>query len=121
MGTKDGKSVQKELSETESAALFGKMIGDKISGEEVGCPGYEFTLTGGSDFCGFPMRRDVSGPTRKRILAVEGLGLTKLSKGTRQRKTVCGNTVWEKTAQINLKVEKAGAEPLPHQPAKKDK
>ena len=121
MGTKDGKSAQKELNEQESTMLFGKSIGDKVSGADIGVPGYEFVITGGSDYCGFPMRRDVSGPMRKRILAVEGIGLTKEGKGIRIRKTVCGNQVHDKTAQVNLKVEKAGAEPLTHTPTSKKK
>ncbi|MBI4449061.1 30S ribosomal protein S6e [Candidatus Woesearchaeota archaeon] len=119
MGTKDGKSAQKELNEQESAILVGKVIGDKVSGDSIGVPGYEFMVTGGSDYCGFPMRRDVSGPMRKRILAVDGVGLSKEGKGIRIRKTVCGNQIHDKTAQVNLKVEKAGPEPLPHTPAKK--
>ena len=119
IGTKEGKCYQKELNEEQSGNLVGKRIGDKISGEDVGLAGYEFELTGGSDYCGFPMRRDAQGPTRKRILAVSGVGLKKAAKGLRQRKTVAGNTVHDKTAQVNLKVLKAGSEPLPHQPSKK--
>ena len=34
-------------------------------------------------------------------------------EGMRSRKTVAGNTIFEKTAQINLKVTKQGKEPLP--------
>ena len=112
IGTKDGKSVQKEAAEDAAGSLIGKKIGDNVSGDTLGLSGYEFQITGGSDYCGFPMRRDVQGPARRRILAVSGVGLKKQGKGNRQRKTVAGNTIHDKTAQVNLKVLKAGAEPL---------
>lgn len=112
IGTKDGTSIQRELSEEYSASLIGKKIGDHLSGDTLGISGYEFELTGGSDHCGFPMRRDAQGPARKRILAVSGVGLKKQGKGQRIRKTVAGNTVHDKTAQVNVKILKAGAEPL---------
>lgn len=119
MGTKDGKSFQKELSEAQSSVFLGKAIKDRVSGDDIGLLGYEFVITGGSDSCGFPMRRDIPGSGRKRILAVQGVGLHKKAKGIRQRKTVCGNTIHDKIAQVNLRVEKVGAESLVHTPAKK--
>ena len=112
VGTKNGKCVQKELSEDESKSLLGKKIGESLAGEGIGFAGYEFLITGGSDHCGFPMRKDVDGAGRKRILAVKGIGLKKKAKGIRQRKTVCGNMINPKTAQINMKVTKEGAEKL---------
>jgi len=59
------------------------------------------------------MRKDIQGVGRKKILAVEGVGLKKIAKGIRVRKTVCGNTIHPKITQINLKITKAGATPLP--------
>lgn len=112
IGSKSGKSVQRELKDEQAKALLGKRIGDRISGESIGLAGYEFELTGGSDYCGFPMRKDVQGTARKRILAVYGVGLKKKGKGIRQRKTVAGNTVHAKTSQVNLKVLKEGKEKL---------
>jgi len=112
IGTKQGKCLQKELSDEEAKVFWGKKIGATLSGEELGFAGYEFELTGGSDSSGFPMRKDVDGIHRKKILAVEGIGLKKKAKGIRQRKTVCGNTIHPKIAQVNVRVLKAGAEPL---------
>ena len=112
IGTKDGKCVQREVKDANAKNLIGKKIGDKINGDEIGFAGYEFEFTGGSDYCGFPMRKDVRGPGRKRILAVSGVGLKKKRKGMRQRKTVRGNTVSDKITQINLKVLKEGKEKL---------
>ena len=106
---KQGKALQKEVDSTEVTAFKRKRIGDKVDGKSLGYEGYEFEITGGSDSTGFPMRRDVDGIARKRILIVSGVGLRKrLKKGTRKRKMVAGNTISLKTAQINLKVVKYG-------------
>jgi len=108
ISTKDGKSMQRDVKDNEAKPFLGKKIGDKISGDAAGMPGYEFELRGGSDASGFPMRKDITGTGRKRILALSGVGLKKKRKGQRQRKTVCGNTIHGKISQINLKVLKAG-------------
>jgi small subunit ribosomal protein S6e len=120
IGTKEGKCLQKEVAEPDANSFLGKKVGDKIAGEAIGFTGYEFEITGGSDYAGFPMRKDVQGVGRKKILAVEAIGLKKTLKGMRTRKTVCGNTIHPKIAQINMKVIKAGATPLP-MPAPKPK
>jgi len=107
---KSGLTVQKEATEDASKGFVGLKIGDAVKGELIDLHGYEFLLTGGSDFCGFPMRRDVSGVGRKKILAYEGIGIRKAKKGILQRKTVCGNTVHTKISQVNLKVTKLGTD-----------
>lgn len=128
-GTKDGKSLQKEVKEDNAELFLGKQIGDTINGDDIGFAGYEFKITGGSDNAGFPMRKDVSGSNRKKILAVKGVGVNnkkkyrgknmkglRVMRGMRTRKTVMGNTISEKISQINLKVVKAGAKPLDEAP-----
>jgi small subunit ribosomal protein S6e len=117
-----GKSIQKELSEEESMTIRGKAIGEKISGDALGYAGYEFEITGGSDAAGMPMRADVPGDGRKRILAVEGIGVKAQRDGQRRRKLVAGRTIGENTSQVNVSVVKAGkqdlfAEPEPEAPA----
>ena len=109
---KTGKTVQKVVSGDHAQALLKKKIGEKISGDAIGFPGYEFEMTGGSDYCGFPMRRDVRGSARKKVLIVSGVGIRKNVRGRKIRKTVAGNTVYSKTAQINLKTLKQGEKPL---------
>jgi len=106
---KQGKSLQKEVDSAEVTSFKRKKIGDKIDGKALGYDGYELEITGGSDNSGFPMRKDVEGIARKRILIVSGVGLRKKTrKGMRKRKTIAGNTISLKTAQINLKVIKYG-------------
>lgn len=109
---KVGKTVQKTISEDDSKIFFGKKIGDTIKGELLQAPGYEFKLTGGSDYCGFPMRRDVEGTLRRRILITGGVGLRPTRDGRRTRKNVAGNTIYARTAQLNLCVTKHGNAPL---------
>lgn len=136
IGLKDGKCVQKQLQDPYSGFLIGKKIGDAVSGDSIGIEGYEFQITGGSDFCGFPMRADVPGINRKRILSIAGtkgvrgyykkknkgkIITKKIGKGVRIRKTVCGNTIHDKISQVNLKVLKEGAQPIQHEPSEKEK
>ncbi|MBI3037390.1 30S ribosomal protein S6e [Candidatus Woesearchaeota archaeon] len=105
---KTGLSVQREVKDPAAKAFLGLKIGDSIKGETIDLQGYEFEITGGSDFCGFPMRKDVLGVGRKKILAYSGIGVRKQEKGMLQRKTVCGNTIHAKIAQVNLKAVKVG-------------
>jgi small subunit ribosomal protein S6e len=112
IGTKEGKCTQKEVKENDAKVFLHKKIGEKVSGDDCGLAGYEFEITGGSDSCGFPMRKDVKGTARKRILAVKGVGLKKKDKGIKIRKNVCGNTISDNISQINLKVLKEGKEKL---------
>lgn len=119
IGTKQGKCLQKELKEGAEAPLVGLKLGDKVSGDAIGLAGYEFQITGGSDHCGFPMRSDIEGVQRRKVLAVEGIGQKKKARGIRYRKTIAGNTIHSRTAQVNMKVVKEGKEPLfaPEEPA----
>ncbi len=111
ISTKDGFSAQREVKDKDAEILIGKKIGDTVQGDSIGLAGYEFLITGGSDNCGFPMRKDVPGTMRKRILSVGNVvGIRRLPKGIRVRKTVCGNTIHDKIVQINLKVTKEGKE-----------
>ncbi len=122
---KTGKSVQREVKDDAARHFLGLKIGDTVKGELLDLTGYEFVITGGSDFAGFPMRQDVQGIGRRKILEVKGVGVKNVKKargkdmkykrtmqGMRQRKSVAGNTVYEKTAQINLKILKMGKESI---------
>ena len=114
---KNGKTVQKELTEEESIAFIGKKIRDTFSGDSVGYSGYEFEITGGSDKSGVPMRSDNPGIARKRILTVAcTIGFRRGRDGMKKRRLVAGNTISEQTVQINAKVVKAGKKPLVEEP-----
>jgi len=113
IGSKDGKCFQKELKDESASVFLGKKIGSTINGEAIGATGYEFQITGGSDKQGFPMRLDNDGTMRKRIMTNSGTGFKKsFSKGIRIVKSVAGNTIFQNTAQVNMKVVKEGTKKL---------
>lgn len=117
LSTNDGKSYQKEIKSPEADAILGKVIGDKFKGDDFGYTGYEFELTGGSDKCGFPMRKGIQFP-RKQVFGGKGIGFSgkdrnkKIQKGLLRKKTVCGEKVTKIIRQVNLKVLKEGAQKL---------
>lgn len=114
---KDGKSYQKEVKDEQAKPFIGLNIGETINGEIFGAAGFEFKVTGGSDYCGFPMRSGILG-VRKRIAIYGGVGFSgkgrrkKTRKGMKKRKTICGHKINEQISQINLVVSKAGAKKL---------
>lgn len=114
---KTGKTYQKAL---EDDSLVGKKIGEVISGDFLGLNGYEFEIRGGSDFAGFPLRKDIEGPVRKKALLGSGVGVKIDRAGVKYRKTVCGNTITVKTAQVNLNIIKYGHTPLDQLLGKKE-
>ncbi len=112
IGQKDGKCLQKTIKEPEANGLMGLKLGDKVLGDKIGMPGYEFEITGGSDYCGFPMRKDLPGTGRKRVILTKGVGMQDNFKGLRKRKTICGNTIHAKISQVNLKILKEGKDKI---------
>ncbi|MBW2976879.1 30S ribosomal protein S6e [Candidatus Woesearchaeota archaeon] len=105
------KCYKTEVKDAQAAPFIGLNIGEKIDGNKIGFDGYEFLVTGGTDYCGFPMRRGILG-IRKKITIYKGLGFRGGLKGIKRRKTVCGHKISEKISAINLKVLKEGAKKL---------
>ena len=106
---KTGKCYSKDVSGHHANSLVGKRIGEEIDGIFVGMPGYKLKITGGSDSQGFPMRRDLPGMRRKRILVSYSTGFRPKHPGVRSRRMARGNTVGPDVSQINLRVVKYGA------------
>ena len=106
---KSGKSYQKLLQDD---SMQGKKINDKVDGKLLGLHGYELQITGGTDNAGFPMRQDVEGTARRKILIGKSTGLRKAPKGIRYRKSVIGNTIHSRTVQVNAKIVKYGDKPV---------
>ena len=106
-----GKTFQKEVKDKMAKPLVGLNIGETIKGDHIEMPGFEFQITGGSDYCGFPMRRGILG-LRKRVSLYGGVGYRSEAKGIKKRKTVCGHKVHDNISQINLKVTQHGAKKL---------
>jgi len=109
---KDGNSYSVAIVGHHANSLIGKKIGDQIDGIFVGLPGYKLKITGGSDKDGFPMRKDIPGPKRMRVLISKGLGFNPEMGGERRRKTMRGNAVSPDIFQVNLRVVNYGAKAI---------
>ncbi|NVM16124.1 MAG: 30S ribosomal protein S6e [Candidatus Lokiarchaeota archaeon] len=105
-----GKGLSKLIEIDEKKFRFeGMKIGDTIKGGLIGFPNYDFEITGGSDASGFPMRKDVHGPVKKKILVSKrAIGYKPRRKGEKRRKTVRGSEITFDMTLINLKILKYG-------------
>jgi len=116
-----GKAQTIQLNPQQFSLLMGKKIGETIDGSPFGLKGVMLKITGGTDRDGFPMRPDISGPRKVRVLLSGGVGFhprekppskrkkkrnRRRKKGLRKRRTVRGNTISDAIAQINTVVIK---------------
>ncbi len=99
-----GKSVSKELKDSDASPLLGLQIGNETDASVAGLTG-KLRITGGSDKSGVPMRSDVHGAARKRVLLSRGVGLQDAESGQRKRKLMRGNTISEEIYQLNCKFD----------------
>jgi len=97
-----GKSITKELKDSDANPLLGLQLGNETDASIVGLTG-KLKLTGGSDKSGVPMRNDIHGAARKYVLLSKGVGLQNAEIGQRVRKLMRGNTISEEIYQINCK------------------
>ena len=137
MSAKDGKTFYVE---SDGQSLVGKELNDKVEGVEVSADldGYEFEITGASDFAGFTAMKEVEGVGLKKVLLKYGKGMKRRPKkegkkkvsnpkpgGLRLRKTVRGKLISPAIKQINLKILKEGnkklSEIFPEQNTERDK
>lgn len=107
-----GKSYNIPVSGHHANSLIGKKINDEVDGIFVSLPGYKLKITGGTDKDGFPMRYDVPGSTRRRLLLSRGLGFKPKELGKRKKKSIRGNTINQEIVQVNMKIFKPGAKPI---------
>ncbi|HET9009494.1 MAG TPA: S6e family ribosomal protein [Nitrosarchaeum sp.] len=99
-----GKSITKELKDSDANTLLGLQLGNETDASIVGLKG-KLKLTGGSDKSGVPMRNDIHGSARKYVLLSKGVGLQTAEIGQRVRKLMRGNTISEEIYQINCKFD----------------
>lgn len=109
---KTGKTYQTVVSGHHANSLIGKKIGDEFDGIFVSLPGYKLILTGGSDKDGFPMRRDIHGMKRRKVLLSDGIGFKAKRPGMRKRKTICGDIISPDIIQVNMKITSFGSKPI---------
>ncbi len=104
ISTPDGKTRQLEVPEDRQNALYGRRIGEVLDGSLLGFANVKLKITGGSDKDGFPMRNDLPGMRRKRILLTSGVGFHPKREGLRKKKNIRGNTIGDDISQVNFVV-----------------
>ncbi|MDP6670781.1 MAG: 30S ribosomal protein S6e [archaeon] len=102
---KSGKAFSKK---TEEAVFLNRAIGEEVDLGVIGMAGYKAKIVGGSDKQGFPMKKSLDGPGRKKLLLKKGVGFKTDRKGKRKRRSVRGNTVSPEIMQLNIVITKAG-------------
>ena len=100
----DGTSKVIELEEVRATPLIGRRIGETIDGTVVDMPAYKLLIRGGSDTDGVPMRPNVHGGGRRKVILSGGAGFKPERKGERKRKMVRGDIITEEIIQINTKI-----------------
>jgi small subunit ribosomal protein S6e len=99
-----GTSQKVELEDSRMGPLVGRRIGEIIEGSVADLAGHQLQLTGGTDKDGIPMRPDVHGSAKSRVILSGGVGYKPKRKGERKRVVVRGNTVSVETTFLNLKI-----------------
>jgi small subunit ribosomal protein S6e len=99
-----GKSQKVELEDNRMGPLVGRRIGEVIDGTVADLAGHKLLLTGGTDKDGIPMRPDVHGSAKSRIILSGGVGYKPKRKGERKRMVVRGNMVSIETTFLNFKI-----------------
>jgi len=95
------RAWQIRINDERTKQLIGLKIGDLIDGAIVNLKGYKLEIRGGSDYSGFPMRPDIMGGVKKRVLLSGPPGFRPRKKGERRKKMVRGNTITDEIVQIN--------------------
>lgn len=116
-----GTSKVVEIEEARATPLIGRKIGETVDGSVVDLPAHKVQIRGGSDKDGVPMRGNVHGGVRRRVVLSGGTGFSPQRKGQRKRKTVRGSIITDEIVQINMKIVERPAkaqEAKPQQTAK---
>ena len=99
-----GTSKVVELEEARAAPFIGRRIGEIMDGAVVDMPATKVQIMGGSDKDGVPMRPNVHGGVRRRVVLSGGVGFNAKKGGERRRKAVRGNIITDEIVQINMKI-----------------
>ncbi len=106
-----GTSKVVEIEEARAAPFIGRKIGEIMDGAVVDMAATKVQIRGGSDKDGVPMRPDVHGGVRRKVVLSGGVGFKPTKDGMRKRKAVRGNVVTDEIVQLNLKIVDQPAKP----------
>jgi small subunit ribosomal protein S6e len=99
-----GTSKVVELEEARAAPFIGRKMGETMDGAVVDMPGTKMQILGGSDKDGVPIRPNVHGGVRRKVVLSGGVGFNAKKGGERKRKAVRGNIITDEIVQINAKL-----------------
>jgi len=88
----------------EAPSIIGLKVGDNFDGSMLGLGGFSLQICGGSDKEGFPMRPEIPGSNRKKVLLSDAPGFHPTKEGQRKRKYVRGNQISDSIFQVNCKI-----------------
>lgn len=106
-----GTSKVVEVEEARAVPFIGRRIGENIEGTVVDLPATKLLITGGSDKDGVPMRPNVHGGVRRKVVLSGGVGFNAKKSGERKRKAVRGNVITDDIVQVNVKIVEQPAKP----------
>jgi small subunit ribosomal protein S6e len=106
-----GTSKVLELEEARTAPFIGRRIGEVLDGAAVDMPATKVQITGGSDKDGVPMKPNVHGGVRRKVVLGGGVGFKAKKHGERRRKAVRGNILTDEIVQINMKLVEQPVKP----------
>ena len=106
-----GTSKVVELEEARAAPFIGRRIGETLDGAVVDLSATKVQIKGGSDKDGVPMRPDVHGGVRRKVVISGGVGFNPTKGGERRRKAVRGNIITDEIVQLNLKIVEQPSKP----------
>lgn len=109
---KTGKSYNVAVTGHHANSLIGVSIGEVVDGVFVGLPEYKLQITGGSDKNGTPMRGDLPGNKRIKLLLSDSLGFHEVYHGERRRVAIRGKTISDAIVQVNMKVVEYGSKTI---------
>lgn len=109
---KTGKAYNVDVAGPKTAKFVGKAIGMEVDGDAAGLAGYTLVITGGSDKDGTPMRNDLPGQGRRKVLVAGGVGYHPKEDGMRRRKTFRSNEVTSELVQVNATIKEYGSKPI---------
>ncbi len=115
-----GTSKVIEVEEARAAAFIGRKIGEAMDGTAVDMAGSKMKITGGSDKDGTPMRPNVHGGVRRKVVLSGGAGFKAKRGGERRRKAVRGDVITDEIVQINATLVDQPLKPREPKPVKKD-
>jgi small subunit ribosomal protein S6e len=111
-----GTSKSVELEEARASPFIGRRVSETLDGSVVDLPAHTVQIRGGSDKDGVPMRGNVHGGVRRRVVLSGGAGFSPKKRGERRRKTVRGNVITDEISQINMKIVERPAKPAETKP-----